>query len=110
MAKSLIQHRASQAAINKKSCWQNGLPPIPAILLLDEPTRGVDVGAKAEIYTILKNLAAQGMSMIVVSSELPELITLADRMLVMAGHQIQGSLMPEEFHQEAILKLAYGQL
>ncbi len=82
----------------------------PAILLLDEPTRGVDVGAKAEIYTILKNLAAQGMSMIVVSSELPELITLADRMLVMAGHQIQGSLMPEEFHQEAILKLAYGQL
>lgn len=81
----------------------------PEILLLDEPTRGVDVGAKAEIYTILKDLAAQGMSMIVVSSELPELITLTDRLLVMSEHKIQGSLMPEDYQQEAILKLAYGQ-
>ena len=81
----------------------------PEILLLDEPTRGVDVGAKAEIYAILKDLAAQGMSMIVVSSELPELISLTDRMLVMSEHKIQGSLMPEDYHQEAILKLAYGQ-
>ncbi|MFW8637524.1 ATP-binding cassette domain-containing protein, partial [Cribrihabitans pelagius] len=82
----------------------------PEILLLDEPTRGVDVGAKAEIYAILKDLAAQGMSMIVVSSELPELITLSDRMLVMSDHKIQGSLMPEDFQQETILKMAYGQL
>lgn len=81
----------------------------PEILLLDEPTRGVDVGAKAEIYAILKDLAAQGMSMIVVSSELPELITLTDRMLVMSEHQVQGSLMPEDYQQEAILKLAYRQ-
>ncbi len=81
----------------------------PKILLLDEPTRGVDVGAKAEIYAILKDLAAQGMSMIVVSSELPELITLADRILVMAEHRIQGALLPDQFDQEAILKLAYGQ-
>jgi ribose transport system ATP-binding protein len=82
----------------------------PEILLLDEPTRGVDVGAKAEIYAILKDLAAQGMSMIIVSSELPELITLSDRMLVMSEHKIQGSLMPKDFQQETILKLAYGQL
>lgn len=81
----------------------------PDILLLDEPTRGVDVGAKAEIYAILKDLVAQGMSMIVVSSELPELITLSDRMLVMCEHQIQGVLRPAEFEQETILKLAYGQ-
>jgi ribose transport system ATP-binding protein len=81
----------------------------PKVLLLDEPTRGVDVGAKAEIYAILKALAAQGVSMIVVSSELPELITLTDRMLVMSEHQIQGTLMPENYQQEAILKLAYGQ-
>ncbi|AZV78489.1 sugar ABC transporter ATP-binding protein [Parasedimentitalea marina] len=81
----------------------------PEILLLDEPTRGVDVGAKAEIYAILKDLAAQGMSMIVVSSELPELITLTDRLLVMSEHKVQGSLMPEDYQQEAILKLAYGQ-
>ena len=67
------------------------------------------MGAKAEIYAILKDLAAQGMSMIVVSSELPELITLTDRMLVMSEHKIQGILMPEDYNQEAILKLAYGQ-
>ncbi len=81
----------------------------PSILLLDEPTRGVDVGAKAEIYAILKDLATQGMSMIVVSSEMPELITLADRILVMSEHQIQGALLPVDFKQETILKLAYGQ-
>lgn len=81
----------------------------PRILLLDEPTRGVDVGAKAEIYAILKDLAAQGMSMIVVSSELPELITLSDRILVMSEHKIQGTLLPNAFDQETILKLAYGQ-
>lgn len=81
----------------------------PSILLLDEPTRGVDVGAKAEIYGILKGLARQGMSMIVVSSELPELITLTDRVLVMAGHRIQGALERADYSEERILKLAYGQ-
>ncbi|WP_298920397.1 sugar ABC transporter ATP-binding protein [uncultured Roseobacter sp.] len=81
----------------------------PSILLLDEPTRGVDVGAKAEIYSILRGLAAQGISMIVVSSELPELTALTDRILVMAGHQIQGVLDRSEYSQERILQLAYGQ-
>ncbi|WP_375230142.1 sugar ABC transporter ATP-binding protein [Roseobacter sp. S98] len=81
----------------------------PDVLLLDEPTRGVDVGAKAEIYSILRELAEQGMSMIVVSSELPELITLTDRMLVMAGHRIQGTLNSADYSQERILQLAYGQ-
>ncbi|MEM9342438.1 MAG: sugar ABC transporter ATP-binding protein [Pseudomonadota bacterium] len=85
------------------------LASCPDILLLDEPTRGVDVGAKAEIYGILRDLAAQGMSMIVVSSELPELITLTDRVLVMAGHQIQGTLDRASYSQERILQLAYGQ-
>ena len=81
----------------------------PDVLLLDEPTRGVDVGAKAEIYGILRDLAAQGMSMIVVSSELPELITLTDRVLVMAGHRIEGVLNRADYSQERILQLAYGQ-
>lgn len=81
----------------------------PRILLLDEPTRGVDVGAKAEIYAILRDLASQGVSMIVVSSELPELITLTDRVLVMAGHKIQGALERAAYSQERILQLAYGQ-
>lgn len=81
----------------------------PKILLLDEPTRGVDVGAKAEIYAILKDLARQGVALLVVSSEMPELMTLADRILVLAEHEIQGELKRPDFSEENILKLAYGQ-
>jgi len=81
----------------------------PKVLLLDEPTRGVDVGAKAEIYAILKELARDGVALLVVSSEMPELMTLADRILVLAEHEIQGELTRPEFSEENILKLAYGQ-
>jgi ribose transport system ATP-binding protein len=81
----------------------------PKVLLLDEPTRGVDVGAKAEIYAILKDLARNGVALLVVSSEMPELMTLADRILVLAEHQIQGTLQRADFSEENILKLAYGQ-
>lgn len=81
----------------------------PQLLLLDEPTRGVDVGAKAEIYTILEGLANQGVAMLVVSSELLELMTLADRILVMADHAFQGELARSDFSQASILALAYGQ-
>jgi ribose transport system ATP-binding protein len=81
----------------------------PSVLLLDEPTRGVDVGAKAEIYTILRGLADAGMAMIVVSSELPELMSLCDRILVMAKDAIQGCVFPQDYSEETILKLAYGQ-
>jgi energy-coupling factor transporter ATP-binding protein EcfA2 len=80
----------------------------PKVLLLDEPTRGVDVGAKAEIYAILKDLARNGVALLVVSSELPELMTLADRILVLSEHQIQGTLERADFSEENILKLAYG--
>ena len=79
----------------------------PRVLLLDEPTRGVDVGAKAEIYAILRDLAAQGVALLVVSSELPELITLCDRIMVLADHRIQGVLNHTEFSEEKILRLAY---
>lgn len=81
----------------------------PKVLLLDEPTRGVDVGAKAEIYAILKALAREGVALLVVSSEMPELMTLADRILVLAEHEIQGELARPDFSEENILKLAYGQ-
>ena len=81
----------------------------PRVLLLDEPTRGVDVGAKAEIYAILKDLAREGVALLVVSSEMPELMTLADRILVLAEHEIQGELKRPDFSEENILKLAYGQ-
>ncbi|MCV9909068.1 sugar ABC transporter ATP-binding protein [Brucella sp. HL-2] len=79
----------------------------PSILLLDEPTRGVDVGAKAEIYALLRSFAAEGRGLLVVSSELPELMALSDRILVMANHSITGELTREEFSEERILNLAY---
>lgn len=106
----LSDHAASLSGGNQqKVVLAKWLAKTPKILLLDEPTRGVDVGAKAEIYGILRDLVAQGMSMIVVSSELPELITLCDRIMVMAGQEIQGTLVRSEYSQERILHLAYGQ-
>ena len=82
----------------------------PDILLLDEPTRGVDVGAKAEIYSLLKSLSDEGMTQLIVSSELPELITLCDRILVMSNHKIVGELSRAQFCQETILQMAYNNL
>jgi ribose transport system ATP-binding protein len=79
----------------------------PGILLLDEPTRGVDVGAKAEIYALIRSMSEAGLALLVVSSELPELMTLCDRILVMSQHRIVGELQRPEFSQEKILTYAY---
>ncbi|NYF16545.1 L-arabinose transport system ATP-binding protein [Microbacterium sp. AK009] len=78
----------------------------PKVLILDEPTRGVDVGAKAEIYAVIDELAQSGVAMLVISSELPEVIGLADRVLVMQGGEIVGELNHTEATEEAILALA----
>ena len=78
----------------------------PKILILDEPTRGVDVGAKAEIYEIMNELTKQGMSIIMISSELPEIINMADRVYVMYDGRITGCIDYENVNQEAIMKLA----
>jgi L-arabinose transport system ATP-binding protein len=78
----------------------------PDLLLLDEPTRGVDVGAKAEIYRIIDGLAAQGTAVIVVSSELPELMGLSDRIYVMAHGRLSSSLNRADATEERILSLA----
>lgn len=81
----------------------------PSVLLLDEPTRGVDVGAKAEIYALMREFAAKDKGLLVVSSEMRELMELCDRILVMAHHQIIGELRRDEFSQERILQMAYHQ-
>ena len=73
------------------------------ILLFDEPTRGIDVGAKAEIYALIERLAAEGRSMIVVSSELPEILRVADRVLVMREGRIAGVLERDGLSEEAIV-------
>ena len=78
----------------------------PKILILDEPTRGVDVGAKAEIYEIMNNLTKQGVSIIMISSELPEIINMSDRVYVMYEGRITGCIEHEDVSQEAIMKLA----
>lgn len=78
----------------------------PKILILDEPTRGVDVGAKSEIYAIMNQLVKQGMSIIMISSELPEIINMSDRVYVMCEGKVTGCLNHEEVNQEKIMKLA----
>jgi ribose transport system ATP-binding protein len=78
----------------------------PRVLLLDEPTRGIDVGAKQEIYDLVRALAAQGLAIVMVSSELPELLLLADRIMVMSEGRRTGMLSREEASEEAIMHLA----
>jgi L-arabinose transport system ATP-binding protein len=78
----------------------------PKLLILDEPTRGVDVGAKAEIYRIIDGLAAEGMALLVISSDLPEVLGLADRIVVMRGGRVAGELLREDATEERVLTLA----
>lgn len=78
----------------------------PEVLLLDEPTRGIDVGAKYEIYQLILNLAKQGKSVIMVSSEMPELLGVCDRILVMSGGRLAGEVGTGDTSQEEIMALA----
>ena len=78
----------------------------PKVLLLDEPTRGVDVGAKSEIYHIINELAAQGVAVVVISSELPEVIGICDRVVVMREGVITGECTGDDINQEKIMTLA----
>jgi len=80
----------------------------PKILILDEPTRGVDIGAKKEIYQIINDLAEQGVAILMISSELPEIIGMADRVLVMHEGKITGEVTKEEMTQEKIMYYATG--
>lgn len=79
---------------------------LPDIIILDEPTRGIDVGAKYEIYLLMNELIAQGKTLIMISSEMPELIGMSDRIVVLANGQITGELQRDEFDQEVILQYA----
>jgi putative multiple sugar transport system ATP-binding protein len=78
----------------------------PKLLILDEPTRGIDVGAKFEIYTIMNKLISEGMSIIMISSELGEVLGMSDRVYVMAEGRIKGELSIEEADQEKIMQFA----
>ena len=76
------------------------------ILILDEPTRGIDVKTKTEIYRLINELTQQGLSIILVSSELPELINMSDRIVVMSHGYTTGTLQRDEFSQEKIMMYA----
>ena len=80
----------------------------PRILIMDEPTRGIDVGAKVEIYKLINNLVREGLAVIMVSSELPEILGMSDRILVMRNGALAGEFRPEEVGEEAVIACASG--
>jgi rhamnose transport system ATP-binding protein len=81
----------------------------PSLLILDEPTQGIDVGAKSEIHGLMGDLAAGGMAILMISSELPEVLGMSDRIAVMRGGTIAGILDRAEATQQNVLALALGQ-
>ena len=76
------------------------------LIIFDEPTRGIDVGAKFEIYKLINELVAQGRSILMISSEMEELMGMSDRILVLAEHEIAGELQKGEFNEETIMSYA----
>jgi rhamnose transport system ATP-binding protein len=88
------------------SKWLNARPQI---LILDEPTRGIDVGAKAEVHHIINELTAQGLGLLLISSDMPEILAMSDRILVMREGRQVGIFSREEANQEVILSAAMGQ-
>ena len=78
------------------------------MLILDEPTRGIDVGAKIEVYNLINELAKEGKAILVITSEIPELLGICDRVVVMARGRVSGTLTREEATPEAIMTLAVG--
>jgi ABC-type sugar transport system ATPase subunit len=83
------------------------LGALPEVVLLDEPTRGIDVGAKRGIYELMRNLAADGVAVLMVSSELPEVIGMSDRIVVMRDGRVAGEL-PAGSDEVTVLELATG--
>jgi putative multiple sugar transport system ATP-binding protein len=90
----------------QKVCLGKWLFVKPDLLILDEPTRGIDVGAKYEIYTLMNQLVEQGMSIMMISSELPEILGMSDRVYIVSGGRITGELAGAEATQENIMHLA----
>lgn len=80
----------------------------PKILILDEPTRGVDIGAKKEIYHVINQMASLGVAVIMVSSELPEVLGMSDRIMVVREGEVRGILDGNEADQKKIMTLATG--
>jgi len=78
------------------------------ILIFDEPTRGIDVGSKVEIYQLMNQLAAEGVAIIMISSELPEIMGMSDRIIILRHHEIVGEITAKTATQEAVMRYALG--
>jgi ribose transport system ATP-binding protein len=94
----------------QKVVFAKALARAPRLLLLDEPTRGVDVGAKVDIYTLIRQISAQGTGIVMVSSDLPELIGLTDRILIMRAGRLVESVPTMGITEEKLLALCYGEI
>jgi len=90
----------------QKAVISRWLATKPRILIMDEPTRGIDVGAKAEIYELMNRLAAEGMAIIMISSEMPEIVNMSDRVVVMNSGRVAAILEHDQISQETIMKYA----
>jgi rhamnose transport system ATP-binding protein len=101
--------RALSGGNQQKVVLAKWLATDPQVLILDEPTRGIDIGTKAEVHRIVSRLAADGMAILLISSELPEVLGMADRVLVMHEGRITGEFAGAEADQEAIMRAATGQ-
>ena len=82
----------------------------PKLLIIDEPTRGIDVGTKAEVHRLLDELVADGMAVLMISSELPEVLGMADRVLVLREGRLVAELARAEADEDSIMRAATGQL
>jgi ribose transport system ATP-binding protein len=102
IVKNLSGGNQQKVVLAKWLCTQS------KFLIFDEPTRGIDVGAKAEIYNLMNTLAGQGVAILMISSDLPEILGMSDRILVMHEGRIAGELMKSEATQEKIMHLATG--
>jgi len=103
MAKNLSGGNQQKVVLAK---W---LAADPELIIFDEPTRGIDVGAKAEIYKLMSKLAEQGKAILMISSEMPELMGMSDRIMVMHEGKMMGELQKEEFSQERIMGMLVGE-
>jgi ABC-type sugar transport system ATPase subunit len=120
--RALAQHYVDRLRIKTSSVWADTgtlsggnqqkvalarwLATTPAVLMLDEPTQGVDVGAKAEIHGLMQDLAEQGLAILMISSELPEILGMSDRIAVMRHGAVAGVLSRAEATPEAVMSLA----
>ena len=94
----------------QKTLFARALAGFPLVLMLDEPTRGVDVGAKSDIFTLIRHISANGTGIIMVSSDLPELLGLCDRILIMRKGHLVETVSAEGLTEEELLALCYGEV